>query len=56
MINYSYIHKLILPKTIRLMLYESFRGSQIEDIVKRKTDVAAENIVITPVAVKDAEK
>ena len=36
MINYSYIHKLILPKTIRLMLYESFRGSQIEDIVNEE--------------------
>jgi len=26
--------------------------AQIEDIVKRKTDVSAENIVITPVSVE----
>lgn len=32
------------------------KRAQIEDIVKRKTKVAAENIVITPISTKKAEK
>lgn len=32
MVSYTYIKDFILPKSIRLMLWESFRGSQIENI------------------------
>lgn len=31
------------------------KRAQVEDIVKRKTNVSAENIIITPIAVTDAE-
>ena len=32
------------------------KRAQIEDIVKRKTKISAENIVITPITSKEAEK